>query len=88
MAEVAELPEEITEVFEAFDTSMDVLEEKLNTLLELVGSPASNRLSPFQKAKLDLLVAYTANTLFFRMFHFGSHMWAVLHTSCIHKTLQ
>ncbi|XP_060067578.1 nuclear nucleic acid-binding protein C1D-like [Ylistrum balloti] len=58
------IPSELKEKLAAFDTSLSDMEKIIRPWLEVPESELHEKLSPLDKAKLDLVGAYTINSLF------------------------
>ncbi|XP_033734431.1 nuclear nucleic acid-binding protein C1D-like [Pecten maximus] len=58
------IPSELKEKLAAFDTSLSDMEKVIRPWLEVPESELHEKLSPLDKAKLDLVGAYTINSLF------------------------
>ncbi|OWF54334.1 nuclear nucleic acid-binding protein C1D-like [Mizuhopecten yessoensis] len=58
------IPSELKEKLAAFDTSLSDMEKIVHPWLEVPESELHEKLSPLDKAKLDLVGAYTINSLF------------------------
>ncbi|XP_069116102.1 nuclear nucleic acid-binding protein C1D-like isoform X2 [Argopecten irradians] len=58
------IPSELKEKLTAFDTSLSEMETVIRPWLEVPENELHEKLSPLDKAKLDLVGAYTINSLF------------------------
>ncbi len=61
----SELPDEIQNTLSNLDTSLTNLEEILKPILEVPWDSLTGRLDPLEKAKLNLMMAYSAASLFY-----------------------
>jgi exosome complex protein LRP1 len=62
---MSELPEDVQTVISNLDTSLSSLEEHLGPLLEIPWDDLTGRLDPMEKAKLNLMMAYSTASLFY-----------------------
>ena len=60
-----DLPDEMQSVLSNLDSSLTSLEEHLNPLFDVPWDELSARLDPVEKAKLNLMMAYSAASLFY-----------------------
>lgn len=61
----AELPEGIQERLDTLEESMTALEAELEPLLSTPWDVLTSKMEPLEKAKLNLMIAYAADSLFF-----------------------
>ncbi|KAK1171296.1 nuclear nucleic acid-binding protein C1D [Acipenser oxyrinchus oxyrinchus] len=59
-----EYPKEILEYLTAFESSLDSVDEMLKTMMSVSRGELLNKLDPLEQAKLDLVSAYSLNSLF------------------------
>jgi len=64
VAEEPELPEEVTESLETFHEALGKVEDVLKPLLETSVDDLREKMNPVESAKLDLVVAYSINSMF------------------------
>jgi hypothetical protein len=62
---MSELPDEMKTTLTNLDTSLSALEEHLDPLFEIPWDVLTARLEPMEKAKLNLMMAYSAASLFY-----------------------
>ena len=62
---MSDLPDEIQTVLSNLDSSLSSLEEYLDPLFEVPWDELTGRLDPLEKAKLNLMMAYAASSLFY-----------------------
>jgi hypothetical protein len=60
-----DLPGDIQERLDTLDKSMTALEQELEPLLATDWDVLTSKLEPVEKAKLNLMIAYAADSLFF-----------------------
>jgi exosome complex protein LRP1 len=66
MAGVEEgLPQDVKDTLKGFTESLDALEEVLGPLLNTPWDVLTSRLEPLEKAKLNLMIAYAVESLYF-----------------------
>ncbi|CAH2253897.1 nuclear nucleic acid-binding C1D [Pelobates cultripes] len=61
---VEEYPTEIHEYLSAFEKSVDSVEEMLKKMMSVSRAELLQKIDPLEQAKLDLVSAYTLNSLF------------------------
>jgi exosome complex protein LRP1 len=61
----AELPEGIQARLDTLEESMTALEAELEPLLSTPWDVLTSKMEPLEKAKLNLMIAYAADSLFF-----------------------
>ncbi|XP_028577880.2 nuclear nucleic acid-binding protein C1D [Lacerta agilis] len=59
-----EYPAEIHDYLSAFDKSLGFVDEMLKTMMSVSRSELLQKLDPLEQAKLDLVSAYTLNSMF------------------------
>lgn len=64
ISEEPELPEEVTESLETFHEALGKVEDTFKPLLETSVDDLKEKMNPLQSAKLDLVVAYSINSMF------------------------
>ncbi|XP_022795542.1 nuclear nucleic acid-binding protein C1D-like isoform X2 [Stylophora pistillata] len=64
ISEEPELPEEVTESLETFHEALGKVEDTFKPLLETSVDDLKEKMDPLQSAKLDLVVAYSINSMF------------------------
>ncbi|XP_078351892.1 nuclear nucleic acid-binding protein C1D-like isoform X2 [Oculina patagonica] len=62
--EEPDLPEEVTESLETFHEALGKVEDVFKPLLETPVDDLKEKINPLQSAKLDLVVAYAINSMF------------------------
>lgn len=62
--EEPELPEEVTESLETFHEALGKVDDTFKSLLETSVDDLKEKMNPLQSAKLDLVVAYAINSMF------------------------
>lgn len=62
--EEPDLPEEVTESLESFHEALGKVEDVFKPLLETSVDDLKEKMNPLQSAKLDLVVAYAINSMF------------------------
>jgi len=62
---MALVPEEVSEVFDKLDSNIKEIEQQLAPFFEVPNQDLEESLSPLEKAKLSIIVAYAINTLFY-----------------------
>ncbi|KAJ7365573.1 DNA-binding protein c1d [Desmophyllum pertusum] len=62
--EEPDLPEEVTESLETFHEALGKVEDVFKPLLETSVDDLKEKMNPLQTAKLDLVVAYAINSMF------------------------
>jgi len=66
MAQITDIPEEIQDKLEKFDEALGEMEDVLSLQFEIPHAKLSERLTPIERAKLDLANAYALNSIFFQ----------------------
>lgn len=69
-----DLPEDIKQTLAQFEESVSKLETALDPLFKTKLTDVSERLSPHDNAKLNILYAYAINTLFYSKRRSRSHL--------------